>query len=441
MKSDSIRRALLDLIRLRAGDTEGQWLENCLVDARQDLDGVLSDVSKRFGKRHLIAGFSQRSSAVLMTQLGPMPIGHWRTDRAARSWLLATLSVDSNAPFKDLFSYYESGDTETRIAALLAINLVDDPDSAQGMMLIHDAGRTYLDELMDAAWCNHPFSAHHMSDVEYRKAVLKALFCDVEISGFLRLDERADVELALAFETLPMSAKQQVDRYLMSFGDPRHASPAGRRSPTGGSFRTPVECSAFGCGYCTEKCEGCEGVIVLRRAPLSGGFSRGSNNDTFCDSGVNHRVTEHSIHQRLAGSVLYLRAGSRIQGILQQPYGYSDLGGYLSQHQCWIRLAGCFYATVGKHKTVTTSDIVQPVGTRPRNGAWHVGDTVMHDTVNHNVGFRGRLAGFDAAALVYSNIHKNRTIVHSGKMSPIDELWCLRPRNEDRSDNQISIHN
>ena len=198
MKSDSIRRALLDLIRLRAGDTEGQWLENCLVDARQDLDGVLSDVSKRFGKRHLIAGFSQRSSAVLMTQLGPMPIGHWRTDRAARSWLLATLSVDSNAPFKDLFSYYESGDTETRIAALLAINLVDDPDSAQGMMLIHDAGRTYLDELMDAAWCNHPFSAHHMSDVEYRKAVLKALFCDVEISGFLRLDERADVELAIS---------------------------------------------------------------------------------------------------------------------------------------------------------------------------------------------------------------------------------------------------
>ncbi|MGB0645624.1 MAG: EboA domain-containing protein [Bradymonadia bacterium] len=196
MKSDSIRRALLDLIRLRSGDTEGQWLEHCLVDASRDLDGVLTELSKRFSKRHLIAGFSERSSAVLMTQLGPMPIGHWRTDRAARSWLLATLSASTSAPFKQLFSYYESGDTETRIATLLAINLVDDTDSAQGMMLIHDAGRTYLDELMDAAWCNHPFSTHHMSDVEYRKAVLKALFCDVEISGFLRLDERADAELA-----------------------------------------------------------------------------------------------------------------------------------------------------------------------------------------------------------------------------------------------------
>ena len=198
MKSDAIRRSLLDLIRLRSGELESQWLEHCLTDANNDLDATLTELSRRFGKRHLIAGFSERRSAVLMTQLGPMPIGHWRTDRAARSWLLATLSANTSMPFKQLFSYYESGDTETRIATLLAMNLVDDPDIDQGMRLIHDAGRTYLDELMDAAWCNHPFAAHHMSDVEYRKAVLKALFCDVEISGFLRLDERADAELAIS---------------------------------------------------------------------------------------------------------------------------------------------------------------------------------------------------------------------------------------------------
>ena len=35
-----------------------------------------------------------------------------------------------------------------------------------------------------------------MSDVEYRKAVLKALFCDLDINGFLGLSERADNELA-----------------------------------------------------------------------------------------------------------------------------------------------------------------------------------------------------------------------------------------------------
>ena len=39
-----------------------------------------------------------------------------------------------------------------------------------------------------------------MSDVEYRKAILKALFCDVPIDGFLGLSERADRELALSLK-------------------------------------------------------------------------------------------------------------------------------------------------------------------------------------------------------------------------------------------------
>ena len=64
------------------------------------------------------------------------------------------------------------------------------------MKLIHDAGRTYLDDLMTAAWCNHPFATQHLSDDEYRNAVLKALFCNLPLDGFLGLHERADASLA-----------------------------------------------------------------------------------------------------------------------------------------------------------------------------------------------------------------------------------------------------
>ncbi len=196
MKSESVRSALLELIRIRAGSEVVTWLNHSVTDARQNLDQVCVDLTRHTGKKPLIAGFKERTHSVLMTGLGAMPIGHWRTDRAARSWLLATLAAESDTPFARLFEFYDKGDTQTRLAAILAVNLVDDADAAQGLALIHDAGRTYLDELIDAAWCNHPFSAHHMTDAEYRKAVLKALFCDLPIDGFLRLSERADVELA-----------------------------------------------------------------------------------------------------------------------------------------------------------------------------------------------------------------------------------------------------
>ena len=196
MTSETVRRALEDLIQIRSGAESLAWLKETVQLDESMLDGRLAELSKTFGTKHLIAGFKDRHDSVLITSYGAMPIGHWRTDRAARAWLLATRVAQTSTPFKALFSAYDSGDTETRIAALYAINLVDDDDVEQGMSLIHDAGRTYLEDLMDAAWCNHPFSTKNMSDIEYRKAVLKALFCDVSIDGFIGLSDRADSELA-----------------------------------------------------------------------------------------------------------------------------------------------------------------------------------------------------------------------------------------------------
>jgi hypothetical protein len=198
MTPNECRAQLKALVDQRLGDGEGaQWLGS-QVDAVDPttVGSLMAEVSRRLGRRPLIAGFVERGTAEAVGVYGPMRVGHWRTDEAARTLLLAAATDATKRPLAALFDLYDQGETDTRVAALRAINFVDDPDSAQGMTLVHDAGRTYLSELMDAAWCNNPFTTQHMTDLEYRKAVLKALFCDVPIDGFLGLAERADREMA-----------------------------------------------------------------------------------------------------------------------------------------------------------------------------------------------------------------------------------------------------
>ena len=43
---------------------------------------------------------------------------------------------------------------------------------------------------------NNPFANEHLSNTEYRKAFLKALFCDVPVDGFMDREKRADAEMA-----------------------------------------------------------------------------------------------------------------------------------------------------------------------------------------------------------------------------------------------------
>jgi len=198
MTSKECRAQLEALVHQRLGDGDGaQWLGSQVNAADAATVGsLMGEVSRRLGRRPLIAGFAERGTAEAAGVYGSMRVGHWRTDEAARTLLIAAATDASQRPHATLFDLYDQGETDTRVAALRAINFVDDPDSAQGMTLVHDAGRTYLSELMDAAWCNNPFTTQHMTDLEYRKAVLKALFCDVPIDGFLGLAERADREMA-----------------------------------------------------------------------------------------------------------------------------------------------------------------------------------------------------------------------------------------------------
>jgi hypothetical protein len=196
VKAADARAALKALLDERLGERAG-WLEASLAEATPESVGrMLLEAGRAVGRRPLIAGFAEREGATLTGTHGMMKIGHWRTDEAVRSLLLAHVADATEHPFRTLYALYDQGDTEARVAALRALNLVDDASPEQGLEMVFDAGRTYLEELMAAAWTHNPFATAHLNDTEYRKAVLKALFCDVPVDGFIGLEERADAELA-----------------------------------------------------------------------------------------------------------------------------------------------------------------------------------------------------------------------------------------------------
>lgn len=194
-KADQSRAALYARIAARAGAEAAGWLVE-RGTAPEVVRAAMAEIGRVMGRAPLVAGFAERDHAMIEGVCGPMPIGKWRVDEAARTWLLATAAEAAAHPQAALFEHYDLGDTDTRVAALHALNFVADDDPAKGLALVLDAGRTYLDPLLTAAWCDNPFSAKHLSDAEYRGAVLKALFCGVPIEGFIGLSARADATLA-----------------------------------------------------------------------------------------------------------------------------------------------------------------------------------------------------------------------------------------------------
>ena len=151
------------------------------------LGETLLEVRRRCSRRHLISAFAARDTAQVATALGALPIGHWRRDEAAKLWLIADV-IAERASWRDayeiLYHIYDAADTEGRVVCLRALNFLAGVPEA-GLKIIHDAGRTYLNELMEAAWCHSLFASRFMSVEEHRKAVLKSLFCEVSVGGFL----------------------------------------------------------------------------------------------------------------------------------------------------------------------------------------------------------------------------------------------------------------
>ena len=209
------RAQLFKLINTQCGTEVGAWLSAQVesVCAEVKLSAPISERSAEVisalgqpllearriaSKRYLIVAFAERDHAALIVPLGAVPIGHWRRDEAVKIWLISevvTRCAESTETMDLLYQVYDATDTEGRVACLRSLNFLGGSVSG-GLKMIHDAGRTYLSELMEAGWCHSPFASRYLSDEEYRKAVLKSLFCDVPVSGFMGLEERADAELA-----------------------------------------------------------------------------------------------------------------------------------------------------------------------------------------------------------------------------------------------------
>ena len=188
------RQELRERLIPRLSDAGRAWLgEARELDA---LRSALPRAGRALGKKGLVAAFAERAGAQVGGVWGALPVGAWSVPDAGCVLLLAEAAEAQPSPYSVLFETYDAAGTEVKVACLRALNFVRPDDVAKGLELVADAGRTYLPELLGGAWAGNPFSARFLSPHDYRKAVLKAFFCDVPVEGFLRLEERADAELA-----------------------------------------------------------------------------------------------------------------------------------------------------------------------------------------------------------------------------------------------------
>ena len=203
---ESARHELYTQLVESCGQEQAHWVQDQInkyngAETSQKL-GVLGEslqtISKLFSKKHTIISFSERPHAALSSPYGMLPFGHWLNTDLARVYLIAKVfgeCLPLEARFSTLFNLYDESDTEGKVACLRALNFIEGVIH-DGLTIVHDAGRTYLSELLEAAWCNNLFSSEQMNTEEFRKAIMKALFCNVSIEGFLGIDRAADQELS-----------------------------------------------------------------------------------------------------------------------------------------------------------------------------------------------------------------------------------------------------
>lgn len=190
------RQDLRERVSPRLSGAGRAWLEEQAALPLAELRAALPRAARALGKKGLVAAFAERAGAQVSGVWGDLPVGAWSVSDAASVLLVAAAADAEPAPYAALFETYDASGTEVKVACLRALNFVRPGAIEAGLQLVADAGRTYLPELIGGAWAGNPFSARFLSQHDYRKAVLKAFFCDVPVEGFLGLEERADVELA-----------------------------------------------------------------------------------------------------------------------------------------------------------------------------------------------------------------------------------------------------
>lgn len=194
--ADQARSNLRALLWPRLTPASVKWLALQEGVGPQALKAALAELNQHVSRQGLIKEFAARADARVEGVWGPLAVGEWSVADAARVFLVSLAAEHELETYGVLFALYDQGGTELKVATLRALNFVSPDAPERGLQLVADAGRTYLPALLSAAWPGNPFSALHLSDHDYRKAVLKAFFCDVSVEGFVGLEQRADPELA-----------------------------------------------------------------------------------------------------------------------------------------------------------------------------------------------------------------------------------------------------
>lgn len=195
----TIEARLVALLEAR-GPVDGvAWLrDTAAAIARGDADirVAFPSVSRRVGRIGL--GAAEDLAVDIAGRRDVVPLAAWRVDDAARAVLLcAAARRDPDGATALARELYERGDARERAGALRALSLIaGGPRAGDGLPAILDAVRASQGEIYEAAVCDNPYAAAFLPDLEYRKAVLKAVFIGLSIRRIARLDERASAELA-----------------------------------------------------------------------------------------------------------------------------------------------------------------------------------------------------------------------------------------------------
>ncbi len=153
-------------------------------------------LSRAVGRAPLIAAFGERAAAVETGPFGPVAVGEWRLDEAVRVLVLlrAAGGVPASAAVTLLRSVYAAGDADERAAVLRALSFL--PMGGEAVDLVLDGVRSNHAALIRAALLDNPCASRFLPDLEFRKAVLKAVFLEMPVGRIAGLTDRATPELA-----------------------------------------------------------------------------------------------------------------------------------------------------------------------------------------------------------------------------------------------------
>jgi hypothetical protein len=186
---------LQSIVRARAGESGGSWLEQTCASAGNDVDalcGAYTAASARVGRSsiQLDAALRQPFASV------DLDVSRWTTDDVARAALLlsaaARLSADA---FADAAAAcYERGDAREQQSWLRAVSLL--PDPARFLRLTIDACRTNIIPVFEAIACENPYPSRYFPERNFNQMVLKSLFNSIALTRIVGLPRRLNSELS-----------------------------------------------------------------------------------------------------------------------------------------------------------------------------------------------------------------------------------------------------